>query len=180
MGTSGCKNAFCPSKNGQQPSGLEPTQLDRIEDQNALLLSRHLIITDMLKELLKESKESKAKKKRVVKPKNDFIMIPPEGVDPKVWDDYLKHRKEKGQKVTERAYNMMFKKLMEWGKDGVDLDEVLKSSIQNGYTGIFKPKTNGFEQPLKKEHISSTYKQFDPNKRGDADLIPVDPYADLK
>ena len=115
------------------------------------------------------------------KPKKSLLTewMPPEGVDPKVWDNYLKHRKDKGQKVTERAYKMMFKKLMAWGKEGIDLDEVLNSSIQNGYTGIFKP--NGIAaKPEKKEHISATYKDFDPSASTEQHLDPVDPYAELK
>ncbi len=99
------------------------TQLDRIEAKLDKLLERK-------------------------KPKKTLLTewIPPKGVSQKIWDEYLAHRKEKGQKVTERAYKMMIKKLMSWSEEGVNLDEVLLTSITNGYTGIFKPHTKATKQ----------------------------------
>jgi hypothetical protein len=136
------------------------TQLDRIETKLDQLLARK-------------------------KPKKSLLqdMPPPKGVSPETWDNFLAHRKDKGQKVTERAYKMMFKKLMAWGTEGIDLDEVLTTSIQNGYTGIFKPaetnRTTGFQKP---DVQSSTHDQvdFQAQKEAEASLdTSTNPYADL-
>lgn len=71
-------------------------------------------------------------------PKQEFA--PPPGVDPRVWDDYLKHRSEKRKGMTPTAYSRLCKSLQKWLDDGLDINASIVNSIRNGWTGVFEPK----------------------------------------
>ncbi|MDP0496390.1 MAG: helix-turn-helix domain-containing protein [Verrucomicrobiota bacterium JB024] len=59
----------------------------------------------------------------------------PPNVSPKVWGDYVDHRKAKRAKLTDRAIELITKKLQ--GLSPPAADQCLELSIENGWTGVF-------------------------------------------
>jgi hypothetical protein len=140
------------------------TQVDRIERKLDELLGK-------LDELLARKKRSPTVKQVLVKP--DFV-------GSQAWESFLQHRKQKKVPITETAYKMMLRKLTDWHKAKHDVNAILRQSVENGWTGLFEIKNNDRQSTLKPEHISATYKQFDPSAPTDKHLDSFDPYADLK
>ena len=95
-----------------------PTQLDRIE---AMLI-----------------KLTAPKKRKVAGSKVEYPA--PECVDKSMWTDFLQHRKEKKSPMKATTYAVVCAKLINWNAEGVDVNRVLLTSIQNGWTGLFKPR----------------------------------------
>ena len=77
-------------------------------------------------------------------------------------DDYIEHRKKKRSPMTDRAYELMLKKLEKLSGGREDLKiEILNQSIENGWTGIFELKdrartagfNNGSERDYKMDEL---------------------------
>ncbi len=96
-------------------------------------------------------------KDTILKKLKDTIL--PEFIDKELWNEYLKSRK----KPTEKALNLLIKKLEELRIAGDDPNEVLKRSIMNGWTGIF---------PLDKKGDS-----YGAHRQGPTKLPPRDGYT---
>jgi len=56
------------------------------------------------------------------------------------WNEYYKHRTQMRKPLTEKAANMALNALSTFHLEGVDVISVMNSSIQNGWTGLFKPQ----------------------------------------
>lgn len=87
-------------------------------------------------------KEVEKKKEKVKKEKLDSekTFLPPDWVDAQDWDDYEEMRKKIRKPMTDRAKELAIKTLDDLRKQGFDPSEVLKSSIQNSYQGLFETK----------------------------------------
>lgn len=59
----------------------------------------------------------------------------PPNVSEEVWRDYVAHRKAKRAKLTQRAIQLLCKKIAELSQD--QADRCLELSIENGWTGVF-------------------------------------------
>jgi len=66
--------------------------------------------------------------------------LPPE------WDEYERHRREKRQSYTPTARSAAIRKLDSWRRKGHDIVAILRYSIDNSYTGLFEPKSNGMQR----------------------------------
>jgi len=73
--------------------------------------------------------------------------IPPKGVvdvpdfiDGDVWDKWIRHRKEIKKKLTPTQSEGQIKKLTRWHESGYDVNEIITTSIENGWQGLFEPK----------------------------------------
>ena len=148
---------------GVPPS--EPTQLDRIEAQNAEILA---IVEKLL--------ERKKPKKSLL---TEWIL--PAYVDEKIWAAFLKHRKEKGQSLQEESYKWCMREMDKIKKAGHDVNAAITKSIANGYTGIFAPRTDK-TKPGATEIQTASHDRVDFAKMAQAEreLDAVDPYASLK
>ena len=156
----------------------KPTQLDQIQAD------------------LAEIKAMLTKKKRVVKPKDEWIQVEFQRFW-KVWP------KKKAKQDALSAFTALMKKTGQtYGSSTTDsLIANIKFRLKSDFewikeAGIFIPlaatylRGERWEDAItpipadktvapKKEHISATYKQFDPTKRGDADLDESqNPYAE--
>jgi len=80
----------------------------------------------------------KKRKEKTIKEKNTRVDIP-DFIDSETWSDYVQHRKEKKQALKPTTTKRIIKDLKTWHSDGVDVNQVLNTSIRNGWTGIFKP-----------------------------------------
>lgn len=69
-------------------------------------------------------------------PLPDPDWLPPE------WAEYERHRREKRATLTATARKGAIRKLEQWRERGHDIVAILRYSIDNGYTGLFEPKTN--------------------------------------
>lgn len=76
----------------------------------------------------------------------------PSWLNPKAWSAWEQHRKEKGQKLTPTSVRLQLKKLEKNKEKHADM---IRTSIENGWTGLFEPKENGFRKP--KNYIEPNY-----------------------
>jgi len=84
----------------------------------------------------KEGKEIKEDKKE------KGVKIPT-FIDAELWNEYLKMRSAKKAKPTEKAIELVIKKLIKFENKKIDAaNEALENSIESNYTGVFEPKTN--------------------------------------
>jgi uncharacterized protein YdaU (DUF1376 family) len=87
------------------------------------------------------SSSSSSSSKRINNTIPDFII-------PEVWFAFIEHRRTKKAKLTDHAIELIFKKLEDWKTNkGMDANEILNRSIENGWTGIFE--LNGTNKPNK-------------------------------
>jgi|ERR1041385_571607 hypothetical protein len=84
------------------------------------------------------------------KPPDDSVLIAgvrykwpsPEGLealqlDPNIWADWLKARKEKGKAATPTSIHRAGMKLARWRADGHDLNEIVERAAIGGWQGLF-------------------------------------------
>ncbi len=64
----------------------------------------------------------------------------PDFINAQTWADFRQHRKEKKQPLKPTTMKRLFKKMEKWHADKIDVNELLDTSIRNGWTGVFPPK----------------------------------------
>ncbi|MBR8461495.1 helix-turn-helix domain-containing protein [Campylobacter sp. faydin G-105] len=69
---------------------------------------------------------------------NDFNL--PHFLDPKVWSDYLKYKKERKEKLSPKGIEMKFSEWSKWSDEGIDVNACIKEAMANEWQGVFKPK----------------------------------------
>ncbi|MDR2790243.1 MAG: hypothetical protein LBB59_04645 [Campylobacteraceae bacterium] len=76
----------------------------------------------------------------------------PDFVNPALWDDWTRHRREIGHSLKPTTIQKQLKQLAEWHKQGYDVNKIIEQSIINGWQGLFLPKKTKIEQnPLPDE-----------------------------
>lgn len=92
-------------------------------------------------------KEPKRDTSAIAKPKrskfNPASIQLPDFVSPDSWESFVKHRKDIGKPVTEQGAKLTLAKL---AKTPGDADEMLRTSVERGWTGVFpldKPTRKG-------------------------------------
>lgn len=70
----------------------------------------------------------------------NFVLPLPDWLPLNDWNDYLESRNKRGKKATNRAKQLVIIKLDELRTSGNDPGMVLRESIVNGWTGVFKLK----------------------------------------
>lgn len=71
---------------------------------------------------------------------NNTIYILPDWIDKKTWDDFLEMRKKNRVISTDRAKELIIKKLEKLKAEGNNPNEVLEQSIVNNWKGVFPLK----------------------------------------
>jgi len=75
----------------------------------------------------------------------------PDWIKPEAWQAYEDMRRKIRKPMTERARDLIIKKLLEMKQDGQDANAVLEQSVMSSWTGIFPIKTEtnpaGKQQP---------------------------------
>tara|TARA_B100000686_G_C16711091_1_gene929167 strand:- start:424 stop:1218 length:795 start_codon:yes stop_codon:yes gene_type:complete len=65
----------------------------------------------------------------------------PECIEPDVWGEWKKHRREIKKTLTKSTAEKQIKQLQKWYRSGHDPTEIINTSIMNGWTGLFEPKS---------------------------------------
>lgn len=81
-------------------------------------------------------RKAKAKRKKA----EPFDPAPPDGVNPEVWDRWLRIRKEKKNPVTKSIYEGVLASLTKWKAQGYDINAIVQTSTERGWVGLFPPK----------------------------------------
>jgi hypothetical protein len=100
----------------------------------------------------KKRKEKKRIKEKINKKKGSSIELP-EWLNKEVWNDWVQHRKQKRNKLTDKTIERQIK-LLEKHKD-IHV-AILEYSIQNGYQGLFPDKVKPEEQIKKRSSCVMT------------------------
>jgi DNA-binding Lrp family transcriptional regulator len=74
--------------------------------------------------------------------KTETVQLPPY-VDPNIWDDWVKHRKEIKHPLTPISIRKQIKQLEEWHDKGLDVNEIIEICTANGYQGLFANRQAG-------------------------------------
>ena len=64
----------------------------------------------------------------------------PDWIDVNDWKDFLAMRKAIRKPMTPRAITMMFSKLEQMNKKGINVSQVLQRSILNNWSDVYEPK----------------------------------------
>ncbi|MDY0232185.1 MAG: hypothetical protein RBR88_06850, partial [Candidatus Saccharicenans sp.] len=74
-------------------------------------------------------------------------------IDFNIWHDYLEMRKKIRRPATNRAQELVIKKLDQLRAEGQDPNRVLEQSIENSWQGVFPVKpldaSSGYQKPLR-------------------------------
>lgn len=70
----------------------------------------------------------------------------PSTVDILLWNDFKKLRTKLKAPNTQRALNALKNKLIEFQNKGFDLNEIISTSYENGWKGLFEPKNKTTQQ----------------------------------
>lgn len=73
--------------------------------------------------------------------------ILPDWLPPKPWNAYLAMRQDKRKWPTADAVELVVGKLASWRAKGHDPGEILNTSTENSWTGIFEPKAPRNDRP---------------------------------
>ena len=57
-----------------------------------------------------------------------------------IWEEFKKHRKVLKKPMTAYAESLILKKLAKWQAQGHDVIEIINTSIENGWQGVFLPQ----------------------------------------
>jgi len=64
----------------------------------------------------------------------------PDYIDRAVWDDWTKHRSELRKPLKATTIRYQLKQLTKFHADGHDANDIIKTSITQGWVGLFEPK----------------------------------------
>lgn len=67
----------------------------------------------------------------------------PDWINLDVWHDYRDHRRAMRKKMTELAEKYFLRELQKLHKEGHDVNELMCTSIANGWSCLVRPKTGG-------------------------------------
>ncbi len=97
----------------------------------------------------KNKKELKNQKKNVSA--DEQVKIP-DWLDIELWNEFKKHRKAIKHPITPYAEKLLIKKLDKWRAE-YDIREIIETSIENGWQGLFEPKKDKKEVYRKESPI---------------------------
>jgi hypothetical protein len=69
-------------------------------------------------------------------------------VNQELWEAYRDMRKKKRAPMTDKAREIIIRKLVAWEKQGHDVNAILEKSISSNWTDVFEPK-DAKGQPIK-------------------------------
>ena len=101
-------------------------------------------------------KQEKGEVQVQVQEKEQGVLLP-STVDPLLWNDFLKLRTKLKAPNTPRALNTLVNKLNEFQNKGFNLNEIISTSYENGWKGLFEPK--------KQNQPTQSFKQQDQQQR---------------
>ena len=91
------------------------------------------------------------KKKESIKKENleQFKQIP-SWLDTNLWNEFRKHRRAIKHPLTPYAEKLLIAKLDKW-RSQYDIKEIIETSIENGWQGLFEPKRRANKLPTKED-----------------------------
>lgn len=99
-------------------------------------------VTESLPEKRREEKNNKTKAK-----KSDDLVLP-DFIPIQIWNDFKEMRLKVRKPMTEKAEELMIKKLIDFNERGISVVTAIENSILNNWQDIFEPKkSNVVEVP---------------------------------
>lgn len=77
-----------------------------------------------------------------LKSKDKNMVFLPEWLPCSLWESFVQFRKDMKSKMTDHAQNLAIKKLQEFRDQGHDIEEIINTSIMNGWKGLFPIRRN--------------------------------------
>lgn len=130
------------------------------KDANAMRTHSECNANGMLPNNLTPNNLTPNKKK---KDKKEIVFSLPENVTQETWDMFVEHRNHIKKPLTQNAGNLILKKLERFGALA---EQAVESSIENGWAGVFEPKT---------KKVSSSMSAAEKAVRARAERLGVSP-----
>ena len=86
--------------------------------------------------------------------KNKGIFVLPEWVDRELWEAFLEVRKKIKKPPTEKAKELLIKKLERFKNKGYNIQELMQNAIEGSWQSFYEPKSGGTNGNQK--HITTT------------------------
>jgi glucosamine 6-phosphate synthetase-like amidotransferase/phosphosugar isomerase protein len=99
--------------------------------------------------------------------KTETVQLPPY-VDKEIWDDWVQHRKEIKHPLKPTTIRSQLKQLEKWHNEGMDVNEIIQTSITNSYQGLFPLRR---DKSTHQKRMSDVDAFFDKLKRKEASWI---------
>ncbi|HPQ23267.1 MAG TPA: hypothetical protein PK138_02845, partial [Candidatus Paceibacterota bacterium] len=101
--------------------------------------------------ITKDNYTKDIKKKESIKKENleQFKQIP-YWIDTNLWNEFRKHRRAIKHPLTPYAEKLLIAKLDKW-RSQYDIKEIIETSIENGWQGLFEPKRRANKLPTKED-----------------------------
>jgi len=116
----------------EAPKDLKDRVRDKAKDLDR---SQSWVWREAMKQYLGESKP---KTKAVAKPKP--VVDVPSYIDGDAWLAFIECRKRLKAPNTERAIKLILSKLAKFHAEGLNVNEIIDQSVENGWKGVFAPK----------------------------------------
>ena len=138
-------------KKHQHPHIKEPASTIPAPDKpgaspvQARLIIDSLIVDSLIPDCgyqLKEESKTQAKKTEKAPPRSATLIVLPDFVSAESWDGFLEMRKQIRKPATDRAKQMLIKKLVMLHNAGHDANEILDQSTVNGWQDLYEMKTD--------------------------------------
>jgi hypothetical protein len=107
-----------------------------LQDASTSRAERKQVASESLSETETETETEKRQKP---------VEIPfelPKCINQELWEAYREMRKKKRAPMTDRARNLIIRKLCKWSEQGYDINAILETSITRNWTDVFEPKTS--------------------------------------
>lgn len=75
---------------------------------------------------------------------NGFIL--PEWINKELWDSFIEMRKKSKKAPTEKAKELLVKKLKKFKDDGYDIPAIMEEAIEKSWQGFYEPKNKASEK----------------------------------
>ena len=118
----------------EQPADNQPSTSNQPTSNQQVTTTKEPIKNE--EEVKNVFKKEKINKKEKVE--NDILPEPPSFVDSNLWDLFVEHRATMRKPLSIHACNLYFNDFTKWNDKGIDVNECIKSSITNGWQGIFE------------------------------------------
>jgi len=89
----------------------------------------------------------------------------PSWIDPSIWNDYLEMRKKIRKPATQKAQELIIKKLEQLKLSGQDPNRVLEQSIENSWQGVFPLKEVSEDQDLELKRLIIGWGEMEGRRR---------------
>lgn len=137
------------------------------------LTANRLLVNDTYKEI--PIKETNKKETITPLPPNgggdDDSFVLPFFIDPELWEEFIKQRRSSKKPMTAFAKKLAINKLVKMRDEGQDVNEVIKQSIINNWSGFFPIKNMSYKGK-EQSYAELLFNAYPPQRQQHSEPVP--------